>query len=65
MTNVKCLLPNVDITLAIKTTGVLTLQLVHWRYNYITDENDITTRVLRNSYLYMYVLFHFLMAMKP
>ena len=45
--------------------GALTLQPVRWRYNYVTYENDITKNVLHTSYISMYVLCPFPVAMLP
>ena len=63
--NIKGLLSNGDSTLGITTTGTLALQPVCWSYNYVMYENYVTTRVLRNSYVYMYVLCPWMMAMLP
>ena len=63
MTNVKGLLSNGESMLVITTTGMLALQPVCWRSNYVTYENDVTTHVLRTYYVSLYVLCTFSVAM--
>ena len=61
--NVKGSLSNGERMLAITTMGMLQLQPVRCRYNYVTYENDVTTRVLRTYYVSLYVFCLFLVAM--
>ena len=49
--------------LSIITTSTLALQTLRFRYNYVMYGENVTTRVLRTSYVYLYVLWPCTMAM--